>query len=169
MPRVEGVVLILSPRSLRPVLLYRRSDLFQVAVSLTLAAPEGVLVDLERVAEDALRDRGNERVVVVVERVFRLHDMSGEQHLELLGLGEGRQGVLPRDGRERRPGGLKLRLHGLDDRMKAGLRGAAGGRGRRAAVKPVNGHCVAPRGEAEIKRKNIDLLGSVLINWSVGR
>ena len=29
--------------------------------------------------------------------------------------------------------------------------------------------CVAPRGEAEIKRKNIDLLGSVLINWSVGR
>src|SRR5215831_20115550 len=84
MPRVEDVVLILLPRSLRPVLLYRRSDLFQVAVSLTLAAPEGVLVDLERVAEDALRDRGNERVLFVVECIFGLDDMSGEQHLELL-------------------------------------------------------------------------------------
>ena len=111
MPRVEGVVLTLSLRSLRPVLLYRRSDLFQVAVSLALAAPEGGLVDLEGVAEDALRHRGNERVVFVAERIFRLDDMSGEQHLELLGLGEGRQRMLPLDGRERRPGRFKLRFH----------------------------------------------------------
>src|SRR5215831_11894180 len=75
-------ILLLSLCSLRPVLLYRRSDLFQ-AVSLALAAPEGVLVGL---AEDALRDRGNERVVFVVKRIFGLDDMRGEQHLELLGL-----------------------------------------------------------------------------------
>ena len=96
-------ILLLSPRSLRPVLLYRRSDLFQVAVSLTLAASEGVLVDLERVAEDALRDRGNERVVLVVECIFGLDDMSGEQHLELFSLGEGGQGMLPLDGAARTP------------------------------------------------------------------
>src|SRR5262245_25177881 len=128
----------------RPVLLYRRSDLFQVAVSLALAAPEGVLIDLERVAEDALRDPGDERVVFVVKRIFGLDDMSREQHLELLGLGEGRQGMLPLDGRERRPGRLKLRFHGLDDRVKAGLCGGDG-RDRWAAIKPVDGHWVAPR------------------------
>src|SRR5262245_28887881 len=82
-------ILLLSLCSLRPVLLYRRPDLFQVAVSLALAAPEGVLVGLERVGEDALRDGGNERVVLVVECIFGHDDMRGEQHLELLGLGEG--------------------------------------------------------------------------------
>src|SRR5262245_57636783 len=143
MPRV---VLILLPRSLRPVLLYRRSDLFPVAVSLAFAAPEGVLIDLERVAEDALRDPGDERVVFVVKRIFGLDDMSGEQHLELLGLGEGRQGMLPLDGRERRPGRLKLRFHGLDDRVKAGLRGGDGRDRRAAVVKPVDRDWLAPRG-----------------------
>src|SRR5262245_58970290 len=54
---------------------------FQAAVSLALAAPEGVLVGLERVAEDALRDRGNERVVLVVERFIGLDDMSGSSTL----------------------------------------------------------------------------------------
>ena len=68
-------ILLLSLCSLRPVLLYRRSDLFQAAVSLALAASEGVLVDLERVGEDALRDRGNERVVLVVECIFGLDDV----------------------------------------------------------------------------------------------
>src|SRR5262245_31180814 len=71
-------ILLLSLCLLCPVLLYRRPDLFQAAVSLALAASEGVLVDLERVGEDALRDRGNERVVLVVERVFGLDDMRGE-------------------------------------------------------------------------------------------
>src|SRR5262249_40206931 len=138
-------ILLLSLCSLRPVLLYRRPDLFQVAVSLALAAPEGVLVGLERVAEDALRDRGNERVVLVVQCIFELDDMRGEQHLELFSLGEGRQRMLPLDGRERRPGPLKLRLHGLDNRVKTGLRGGDG-RDRWAVIKPVNGHWVAPRG-----------------------
>src|SRR5262249_50203298 len=121
------------------------------AVSFALAASEGVLVDLERVAEDALRDRGNERVVLVIERVFGLDDMRGKQHLELLGLGEGGQRVLPLDGRQRRPGRFKLRFHGLDDRVKAGLRGGDG-RDRRIAVKPVDCHRAAPRGEAVIRQ-----------------
>src|SRR5262245_66154298 len=47
-------ILLLSLCSLRPVLLYRRPDLFQAAVSLALAASEGVLVDLERVDKNAL-------------------------------------------------------------------------------------------------------------------
>src|SRR5262249_29167097 len=153
---------------LRSVLFDGGPDLFQAFGSLALAALEAVLVDLDGVAEDTLRDRGNERVVFVAERIFRLDHMSGEQHLELLGLREGRQGMLPLHGRERRPGGLELRLHSLDDRVKTGLRGGDG-RDRWAAIKPVNGHWVAPRGGVEIKGKNIDLLGSVLINWSVGR
>src|SRR5262249_37490655 len=72
-------ILLLSPCSLRPVLLYRRSDLFKVAAPLRLGAPEGGLVDLERVAEDALCGRGNERVVFVVECIFGLDDMRGER------------------------------------------------------------------------------------------
>src|SRR5262252_8849408 len=87
--RVVALPSVVLVPMLRPVLFDGGPDLFQVAVSLALAAPEGVLVDLERVAEDALRDRGDERVVLVVERVFGLHNVSGEQHLELLGLGEG--------------------------------------------------------------------------------
>ena len=90
-------------------------DILIAAVLRDLAALEGGLVDIERVDEDTLRHRGDERVVLVVERVFGQDDMSGEQHLELLGFCEGRQGMLPLDGRERRPGRLKLRFHGLEE------------------------------------------------------
>jgi hypothetical protein len=77
-------------------------------VAFSLVAPERVLVGLDGIGENTLRRRGNERVVLVVERVFGLDDVSGEQHLELLGLGEGSQGMLPLDGRERWPGGFKF-------------------------------------------------------------
>src|SRR5262245_28575233 len=65
--RVVALPSVVLVPMLRSVLLDGGLDLFQAFYSLTLAAPEGIPIDLDGIDEDTLGRRSDERVVLVVE------------------------------------------------------------------------------------------------------